>query len=222
MHIYCYRDLLDGERYEYFGCTLYFIADDAASPSLKAYDSAVSFSKFLHGSASPSSVEKSVRKWIDTQHPIVQFVRNCIDSGTIQNICLKLLTGAGIKSRRQNAQALYKFLALEKSMMESPISVTEQPDFEMFEEVQDHFANQLEIYFGSMVYEPAALSQCSANEIDILDPSGLAPGDFVFEIGRRQTGKFEYYGWYHHALDAFKPLKMFPEFDLRALKMMLK
>jgi hypothetical protein len=207
MTLYCYRDLLDGEAYEYFGCTLYFVW--GGGEHQKPVQPSVNI---------PHLLDTAVSKLVARNHPALVFFRNCIDGGTGQQKCLALAKTAGVKIRRQNALALYKVLKLERELQSIPEDMPFEidPPYDLYELVQEHFADELETALG-LTYIKSDLSEC---ELDNDTP--VADGDFLFEIGERRTATFRYWGHWHTSTGRWKPLKLFGDFDLLGLRKLLR
>lgn len=236
--IYCYRDylLIDQTQNNYYGVNLYFIEGDSTQQppegqtDLSYFDMVIDFKQFLQGKADPVKIEKSVRKWISDLNPIVQFFRNCIDSGTKEERCLSLAKTAGIKYRRQNAQVLYKFLKLETAHLRAPEKKKErkkkppiEPPYDLYEAVREHFVEQFarDEYFERFEYDRSELSV--ASELD----EKIEHGDFVFEInqlepGQGKTSIVNYWGTYHHRTCTFEHLNIFGGFEVQPLFNLLK
>jgi hypothetical protein len=236
MTLYCYRDLIDGENYEYFGCTLYFnwegsqlggtgqrkITDSFSVP--RVFDLISALNDIVKGKGHNDAV-RAIIKWVSKSSPIVQFFYNCIDSGTGQERCLALAKRAGIKYRRQNALGLYKILSLEREFQheedESPPSEkTVDPPYDLYEQLQEYFSDELELWLG-LIYTRSELSECEP-DFEEIDPDNLQHGDFVFEIGERKTATFRYWGHWHTDRHYWSPLKLFDNFQLLPLEKLLK
>jgi hypothetical protein len=221
-----------GDReYLQFGVTLYF-AEGETKPDgqLQITDSfdvshvfdVVSAIVTIIKGKGQNEAARTIQKWFSTGHPIVQFFRNCLDGGTGQSRCLSLAKAAGIKYRRQNALALYNILKLEREFTpEKPLPPkTTEPHPAMYEAVREHFENEFaaDEFFGQFDYEESELS-----EADISDLSEeIGPGDFVFEVGELETASFRYWGHYHAATRKFKPIKIYPGFDVQTLFHLLR
>jgi len=224
MEIYCYRDLLDGEQYEYFGCTLYFVVgptnDKHTVPGIFGIIARIS----AHIKADKTfDTAKAIEKIITRETPLVTFVRACIKNGTGKTRCYFDAKAAGKGGRKQVVLALYEYLKLEDAIEAKTCKTVETitPDYSRMSAIQEHFADELETHMGGMTYTRTDLSQCSMDDIETTDADRLQHGDFVFEIGERRTATFRYYGHYHKDLNRFKPYKMFAEFDLTRLLGML-
>jgi len=85
-----------------------------------------------------------------------------------------------------------------------------------FEEVQDHFADQIEHYMG-LTYSKSLLSTCEADEMSVSDPAEF---DFVFEVKQLKREHFQYWGHWHNG--TWKPAThVFPQFDRMTLTTIL-
>lgn len=216
-----------------FGVTLYFAEGDPEPEEQRQISDSFDVSRVFNLVAAIATIIKGkgqgeavrgIQKWFNTAAPIVQFFRNCIDSGTGSARCLSLAKTAGIKYRRQNALALYNVLKLEKEFEtqapppRTPAPVGVQPA--TYEAVRNYFVEELSVdsFFGQFVYEKSELSEADISDLD----DEIAPGDFVFEIGELATGTFKYWGHYHAATRRFKPLHIFLDFDIQTLFVLLR
>ena len=161
---------------------------------------------------------------IATNNPIVQFLSNCIDSGVIQNTCLKLAKKAGIPHRRQNAQVLYKFLKMEKEILDQPCTTSPEvlyeapPPFALYDKVRQFFidAFQDDDFFDRFKYEESEMSECGIDEVNIEDADEIQPKDFLFEIGERGNNPHFVY-WGHVQNGEWKLRKSFPALNMTVL-----
>jgi len=229
--LYCYRDLLlypEGklEKAEYlkgkkveksdpnFGLTLYFNHGERDEKQTSLLQFAIS-AVFDLAKALSQTVEKispkarpavvrGITNWLEKNHPIVQFMNNCIEGGQGKNKCVKLVKEAGIKHRRQNALALYDYLKLEQAFNreterpeEKPRKNTPVPEDD-YEEIRDFFRDdfvQDDEFFRVLDYVESELSStCAPEEMDNPDQNKISPGDFLFEMGELNTGILRYYG----------------------------
>jgi len=218
LKIYCYRDNLEGEKYRYFGVNLYFAQDISTTVIYEV----IKVKKERKG-----EVTAEIEKLLSSNDPVLEFVRMCVESGTGKTVCyddateIPLPIGSPFRKgrrthvsiRKQTQLALYDYLEYESENEEEiGHEIEEQPTYEIYERVQEFFAVQLGMFMGGMMYETSELSECDA-------PKRMKEKDFVFEIGRLQTGRFEYYGHYRNG--QWLSYKMFDDFDDSGLEEIL-
>lgn len=203
MKIFCYRDNLEGEKYKYYGVTLYFVAGEIVNRDTDIH-------------VKPErreSVLDAISRLLKIKAPVIQFVLDCIDAGTGKTNCYKEAREAGVSIRKQNQLALYDYLEEnppeEEESDEEVYGEIKRNDY-YYEQVQDHFAEQLYEFMG-MGYETSGLSECEA-------PAAVKEGDFIFEIGRLQSAKLQYFGHYRPGGRGWLNLKIFDEFDIDTLE----
>jgi len=211
MKIFCYRDNLEGEKYKYYGVTLYFVAGVKNIYRVKP--------------KRVQEVSAAIEKWVSRDDPVVAFVIECIKAGIDKTPCYnaaaKILLPEGspfrtgkrtkVSVRKQNQLALYEYLAQPETTPETAYSEIEANDA-FYELVQDHFADELSLYMGGMMYERSGISTCEA-------PTEVQPNDFIFEIGRLQSARITYYG--HYRQGQWLRINMFDEFDVNTLEAIL-
>jgi hypothetical protein len=197
LKIYCFRDNLEGNKYAYFGINLYFAQDISTT---------IIYEVIKVKKERKLEVSAAVSRLIEKNNPIVEFIRMAVQSGTGKTQAYNDAREAGIAVRKQTQLALYDYLEYEdeEGTEEIERAIEDEPAYDIYQKVQEHFADQLGQFFGGMTYEPSDLSECDA-------PRRMKEKDFVFEIGRLQTGKFEYYG--HYSGGHWKSYKMFNDFD---------
>jgi hypothetical protein len=144
---------------------------------------------------------------------------------------------AGVAVRKQVQLALYEYLKSEKAP--PPISIfcyrdelsgtggsayigvtlyfVEKEAFGFMGAVQEHFADQFELYTG-LEYEPSDLSTCDAEDSRAL--SDIADHDFIFEVGDLKSGRFKYFGHWHKK--KWIRLHIFEDFDIAGLSLILR
>jgi hypothetical protein len=198
MKIFCFRDNLEGEKYRYFGVTLYFI--EGAKNVLHVKPERL------------AGVSKAIAKIILADNPVVAFIDTCIRAGIGKTRCYFDARKAGVAIRKQNQLALYNYLLQKKPVDAEEAYAEIQANEGFYEHVQDYFADELSMYMGGMMYERSGLSKCEA-------PTEVEPGDFIFEIGRLQSGHIEYDGHYRDGGWLF--LDIFDDFDTDGLERIL-
>jgi hypothetical protein len=196
--IFCFRDNLEGEKYKYYGVTLYFV--EGAKTILRVKPERI------------SEVKAAIVKLVRRDDPIIVFVRTCISAGIGKTRCYFDAKRAGIAIRKQTQLALYELISHEeKEQTTEEIYEDIKANLWLYERVQQHFADELELYMG-MGYDSSGLSECEA-------PTEVEPGDFVFEIGRLQRAKIAYWG--HYRRGVWLDINIFGEFDLDKLEAIL-
>jgi hypothetical protein len=228
MTLYAYRDDIDSEEYSYFGCNLYFVWDSGEfmqgqrtfadyPDTARIFEYADALHNVAKGKYHDRTI-KTVTNWLASGNPIVQFIRNCIDSFIGETKCVSLVKQAEIKHNRQAAFALYNILQMEKAFVSHPATkppaTTIDPPFDIYEEVQDHFAEQLIMYLGLEQYIKSGLS------IQEDDPDDMVHGDFIFEISEKKVAKIRYSG--HWTNGGWRNLNIFDDFDTRSLVKLLR
>jgi hypothetical protein len=229
MKVYAYRDDLDGmTKGSYFGVNLYFIRDEAeleepeetTIPKITADD----VKPMIKGRADIPGIVKAVNNWLRKNNPIIRFIIDCIEEDVGENSCLKLAKDSKIKHRRQNAQVLYKWIRQQPE----PETGEDEPPYELYEEIQDYIAEQLEDNFGMNYVKNEALSEATLDEGESLELEYTAPvdavrhGDFIIEIGEKHSYKFRYWAHWHKTGARWKPWHMFNDFDELRMRGMLK
>jgi hypothetical protein len=207
MKIFCYRDNLEGEKYKYYGVTLYFVAGEKVN-----YDTDIHVKPEKR-----TDVLSAIAKLLNIRAPVIQFVLACIEAGTGKTRCYNDARAAGVSIRKQNQLALYDYLEENPPEEEETFPKTDEEIYTeiksndyFYEQVQDHFAEQLYKFMG-MGYETSGLSECEA-------PTDVREGDFIFEIGRLQSAKLQYFGHYRPGGRGWLNLKIFDEFDIDTLE----
>lgn len=215
MKIFCYRDFMEGQTYKYFGVTLYFIAG-TGKPAAGRTSQIFSIIEAIAGHLEADrqfDTGRAIERLVLKNAPIIGFVQMCIAAGTGKTRCYFDAKKAGLAIRKQTQLALYEYMKLQTAVCEpTPVIAP----YVLMDAVREHFADQLETFFGGMTYETSPLS-----EVDETDSGAeMSGGDFVFEIGRLKTKKFDYSGHWHSK--RWISIKMFDNFDLTGLEEILK
>ena len=182
-----------------------------------------------------AGVARRVKALLGENHPVLQFIRMCINAGIEKTQCYDDAVIAETSVRKQVQLALYDYLKSEEAPPAEMIycyrdnlgthgsnyvGVTlyfiEKMEMDFFEEVREHIADELETH-TSLEYERSPLSTCDAEDIRIV--SDVEDTDFVFEVGDLKSGKFKYWGYWHEK--KWNRLKIFKEFDIVTLMRIL-
>lgn len=94
----------------------------------------------------------------------------------------------------------------------------ETKEMDFFEDIRDHFADELTTAMMAMDYDKNPISICDADEIQ--STSNISAHDFIFEISNIKKNTFQYWG--HYQDGRWLLFEMFGDFDDVELNRMLR